>query len=67
MTKVERLIAAANLIEEAELVIACQKGILARAHKRPREGVLVPKECREGRAAAEFRRGWDHADEQLAE
>jgi hypothetical protein len=50
-------------IEEANRVIACQKGRIARANNRQREGKLVPKEIAETPdLLVEFHRGWDSVD-----
>lgn len=53
-------------IDAANAVIACQKGIVARANNRQREGRLVPKEIAETPELLEqFQRGWDFLDEQI--
>lgn len=65
MTKIERTIAAIHAIEAANVAIAHQRGILARAHSRPRTGTLVPRFETEAEHAA-FRAGWDATDAKLA-
>ncbi len=65
MTKIETLIARTRLVEAAEIAIARQRGIMARAHNRPRTGVLVPKFDSTEQTEA-FYSGWDEADARLA-
>ena len=58
-------LAAFDLIDAANAVIACQKGIVARAQSRPRDK-LIPKDYLDDAALlAEFHKGWDHADTAL--
>lgn len=58
-------LAAFDLIDAANAVIACQKGLAARAQSRPRDK-LIPKDyLNDATLLAEFHKGWDFADEAL--
>lgn len=56
------------LLDEATLQEARAKGASARAHNRPRDGVLVPKAiAATPHLLAGFQAGWDYADAKIAE
>jgi hypothetical protein len=65
MTKLDRVIAAAKLIDAAHVAIARQRGVLARANNRPRSGILVPHFNTSAEHEA-FAMGWDEADEHFS-
>lgn len=58
-------LAAFDLIDAAEAVIATQKGIVARANSRPRDK-LIPKDyLNDATLLAAFHKGWDFAEQAL--
>lgn len=63
--RLSRLIAAAALVDAAQTEIARQRGVLARAHNRPKTGVLVPRFDTDAEHDA-FVEGWEEADARLA-
>lgn len=65
MSKIERMVAAARMVEAAEHQIAFERGRQARAHNRPKTGVLVPK--LDEACLDQWIAGWEAADEALSD
>lgn len=63
VTKIETLIARVQIVDAADVEIAFCRGQQARAHNRPKTGILVPK--LEPAQLAAWAKGWDAADAKL--